>query len=215
MNIEIWSSLNWTAQWLWSFLIDLVFFLEQMIPLGRSLHKKASTARGKRDECRIVSVISPRWSRAADFWSGSYQKRWQIHGILTCKEPSNSIIAIAAVFSIFQGLQVLFSWRLIRMMVLIRFRGFHQEFSTNYGCLWGAGARRWMEPWKDFTAFFLWCIFLMGWFSTPQIIDPTISVHVGITFERFHYLFLIWWAIRRQTKQTVGNQCGNSLKLNL
>lgn len=59
-------------------------------------------------------------------------------------------------------------------------------------------------------AFFWW----VG-FQTPQIIDPTISVDVGITFERFHYLFLIWWAIRRQTKQTVGNQCGNSLKLNL
>ena len=54
--------------------------------------------------------------------------------------------------------------------------------------------------------FFLWWIFLMSWFSTPQIIDPTISVDVGITFEQFHNLFLIWWAIRRkQSKQLTIN----------
>lgn len=39
---------------------------------------------------------------------------------------------------------------------------------------------------------FFWMHFFDELVFNPQIIDPTISVDVGITFEQFHNLFLIW-----------------------
>ena len=67
---------------------------------------------------------------------------------------------------------------------------------------------------KTLQFFFVMDFFWWVGFHPPKIIDPTISVDMGITFEQFQNLFLIWW-VRRKTKQTVGNQCCNSLKLNL